>query len=121
MTANLLNRTIGGVTAALVLLGAGAPADGTAQAQFRRYDRSYVYRIASDRGFQAGLDRGAEDARNHRRYDPNNSQHYRDGDSGYHSQYGIIQAYRAAYREGFRRGYAQGYGRYRGFWGRGRR
>jgi len=106
---------------ALVLLGAGAPAGGTAQAQFRRYDRSYVYRIASDRGYQAGLDRGAEDARNHRRYDPNNSQHYRDGDSGYHSQYGSIQAYRAAYREGFRRGYAQGYGRNRGFWGRGRR
>jgi hypothetical protein len=44
------------------------------------------------------LRRGQEDARDRRRFDPNNSSHYRKGDRDY--------------REGFRRGYAQGYRQY---------
>jgi len=47
------------------------------------------------RGFRDGLDRGQEDARDRDSFNPNNSQHYRNGS--------------AAYREGFQRGYAQGY------------
>jgi hypothetical protein len=44
------------------------------------------------------LRRGQEDARDRRRFDPNNSSHYRKGNRDY--------------REGFRRGYAQGYRQY---------
>ncbi|MGA9769480.1 MAG: hypothetical protein WBV94_10595 [Blastocatellia bacterium] len=47
------------------------------------------------RGFSDGLDRGQEDARDGRSFTPNNSDHFRSGDS--------------AYRDGFRRGYEQGY------------
>lgn len=50
------------------------------------------------KGYRDGLDRGQEDLRDHRRPDPNNSDHFRSGN--------------AAYREGFRRGYAQGYRSY---------
>jgi hypothetical protein len=47
------------------------------------------------KGFRDGLDRGQEDARDRRSFNPNNSSHYRSGNG--------------AYREGFRRGYDQGY------------
>ena len=53
------------------------------------------------RGFSDGLDRGQEDARDRRSFNPNNSDHYRSGD--------------AAYRDGFRRGYEQGYRQYAGY------
>ncbi len=71
--------------------------------------------IAEQRGYATGLDRGRDDARDHRSYNPNNSSHYRDGDSGYHSEYGSKDAYRAAYRDGFRRGYAAGYREFSGY------
>ena len=60
-----------------------------------RYD-SYGYNNRDEqKGFRDGLDRGREDARDRRSFNPNNSSHFRNGNG--------------AYREGFRRGYAQGY------------
>jgi len=53
------------------------------------------------RGFNDGLTRGQEDARSGRIADPNNSSHYRNGNS--------------VYREGFRQGYVQGYRQYGGY------
>jgi hypothetical protein len=53
------------------------------------------------RGFSDGLNRGQEDARDRRSFNPNNSSHYRSGN--------------AAYRDGFRRGYAEGYRQYGGY------
>jgi hypothetical protein len=47
------------------------------------------------RGYQDGLNRGQEDARDRRSPNPNNSSHFRSGNS--------------AYRNGFVRGYEQGY------------
>ena len=52
------------------------------------------------RGYRDGLDRGREDAQTHRIADPNNSSHYRSGNS--------------AYREGFYRGYFVSYRQYGG-------
>ena len=61
----------------------------------RRDDR-YGYNSRDEqKGYRDGLDRGREDARDRRSFNPNNSSHFRNGNS--------------AYREGFRRGYAQGY------------
>jgi opacity protein-like surface antigen len=75
-----------------------------------RYDRGgYGERVAEQRGYATGLDRGRDDARNRRSFNPNNSSHYRDGDSGYRSEYGSREAYRQAYRAAFRRGYEVGY------------
>jgi hypothetical protein len=50
------------------------------------------------KGYRDGLDRGQEDARDRKSFNPNNSSHYRSGNG--------------AYREGFRRGYDQGYRQY---------
>jgi hypothetical protein len=55
------------------------------------------------KGFRDGLDRGQEDARDRRSFNPNNSEHFRNGNG--------------AYRDGFRRGYEQGYRQYAGYRG----
>ena len=120
-----LKRQLCGVTLALmVLLVLGAAPSSTASAQQRRpWDYGYPQRgrdrdrnrgnygqqVAEQRGYSTGLDRGRDDARNHRSFNPNNSSHYRDGDSGYRSEYGSREAYRQAYRAAFRRGYENGY------------
>jgi hypothetical protein len=52
------------------------------------------------RGYRDGLDRGQEDARDRRSPNPNNSSHFRSGNS--------------AYREGFVRGYQDGYRQFGG-------
>jgi hypothetical protein len=52
------------------------------------------------KGYRDGLDRGQEDARDRRSPNPNNSSHFRSGNS--------------AYREGFARGYQVGYRQYAG-------
>jgi hypothetical protein len=56
------------------------------------------------RGYRDGLDRGQEDARSGRSPNPNNSDHYRSGNS--------------LYRDGFRRGYGVGYRQFGGYRGR---
>src|SRR5258708_9187832 len=118
--------------ALLVVLGLGSAAGSTATAQDRNrpwdygypqrgrdrdrdrggYDRNYGSRIAEQRGYATGLDRGRDDDRNHRSFNPANSSHYRDGDSGYRSEYGSREAYRQGYRAAFRRGYEIGYREY---------
>ena len=55
------------------------------------------------RGYRDGLDRGQEDARSGRSPNPNNSSHYRSGNS--------------LYRDGFRRGYSVGYRQFGGYRG----
>ena len=65
-----------------------------------RYDAG-PYDVAQSNGYRDGYDRGREDARVGRSYDPNNSSHFRDSIS-------------SAYRDGFRRGYDEGYRRYTG-------
>jgi len=49
-----------------------------------------------EKGYHDGLNRGKQDARDGRSYDPNNSSHYRNGSPNY--------------RTGFEQGYEVGYG-----------
>ena len=124
MNLRLKGQVCGVVLALLVLLTLGASASSAAQAQSRNrpWDQGYPDRgdrdrgrggygrqVAEQRGYSTGLDRGRDDGRNHRSFNPNNSEHYRDGDSGYRSEYGSREAYRQAYRAAFRRGYEIGY------------
>lgn len=51
-------------------------------------------------GYNDGFDRGREDARDGRGYNPNNSSHFRN-------------SYSSSYRDGFARGYAEGYRQFR--------
>ena len=63
---------------------------------------NYGYRNEEQRGYRDGLVRGREDALSYRAMNPNNSEHYRDGDP----------AYRAGFERGFYEAYRQ-YGRRR--------
>jgi len=63
-----------------------------------RWEDNRVERSQEQDGYYDGLNRGREDARDHRRFDPSNSEHFRDGNG--------------EYREGFRRGYADGFRQY---------
>ncbi len=134
MSSKLKTEVCSVVLALFVVLGFGAAAISTAEAQVRNdrwdgygssqrgrdrdrdqdrnrggYDRNNSSRIAEQRGYATGLDRGRDDGRNRRSFNPANSSHYRDGDSGYRSEYGSREAYRQAYRAAFRRGYEVGY------------
>jgi len=66
------------------------------------YYGSGNYYGSENGGYRDGYDRGREDARDGRGYNPNNSSHFRDSLS-------------AAYRDGFRRGYDEGYRQYAGY------
>ena len=70
------------------------------EAQYRYNSRE------SDKGFRDGLDRGRQDAKTNRVANPNNSEHFRNGNP--------------EYRDGFRRGYFEAYRQYspRGGYGR---
>jgi len=115
-------RALTGMGLALMfILGTGAISNtktlaGTGQWRDRGWDRdrrgglsSTGRRAAEENGYRTGLDRGRDDGRDGRSSNPNNSEHYRDGDSGYHSEFGSREAYKQTYRAAFRRGYSEGY------------
>jgi hypothetical protein len=69
---------------------------------------------AFDRGYREGIERGADDARDGRRFEPERDRIYRDGDRGYNSRYGSRDSYRSEFRRGFTSGYREGYSNGRG-------
>ncbi|HSL21964.1 MAG TPA: hypothetical protein VK886_10545 [Vicinamibacterales bacterium] len=72
----------------------------------------YGYRSpAAEYGYNEGLEKGREDARDGDRYDPVRHKWYRDGDRHYNGRYGSREQWKAEYREAFRQGYDQGYRR----------
>jgi hypothetical protein len=60
-------------------------------------------------GYQDGLDKGREDARDRDSYDPVRHSRYRSADRGYDSRYGSKDQYKLVYRDGFEAGYNDGY------------
>jgi hypothetical protein len=64
---------------------------------------------ASERGYREGIQRGSEDAREGRRFEPERDRVYREADAGYNSRYGSRDWYRDEFRRGFTSGYRQGY------------
>jgi flagellar biosynthesis/type III secretory pathway protein FliH len=73
------------------------------------------YSPAFDNGAQDGYEKGVEDARKNRSFDPLRHKWYRDAERHYRGEYGARDFYRDAYRRGFQQGYERGYreGRYR--------
>jgi hypothetical protein len=65
--------------------------------------------IAFDNGYADGYEKGLDDGRDRRAYDPVRHQWYRQGDRGYDSRYGSRAQYQNVYRDGFRSGYEAGY------------
>ncbi len=70
---------------------------------------------AFQNGVNDGYEKGAEDARKNRSYDPLSHSWYRSGDRHYEGHYGSRELYKDVYRDGFTDGYDRGYrdGRYR--------
>lgn len=62
-------------------------------------------------------DKGRDDARDNRAFDPMRQDRYRSADRGYNKRYGSKEEYRAVYRDGFRAGYEEGYGDVNGYGG----
>jgi hypothetical protein len=65
--------------------------------------------VAFDNGYNDGLDKGREDARDRDSYDPNRHGRYRSADRGYEGRYGSKDEYREIYRDGFLAGYNDAY------------
>jgi flagellar biosynthesis/type III secretory pathway protein FliH len=71
--------------------------------------------IAVQNGVTDGYEKGVDDARHNRSFDPLRQSWYRSGDRHYDSRFGSREQYKDLYRQGFREGYDRGFreGRYR--------
>jgi hypothetical protein len=65
--------------------------------------------LAFDQGYSDGYEKGMEDARKHRSFDPSRHRWFRSADHGYESHYGARALYKNTYRDGFRGGYESGF------------
>ena len=70
--------------------------------------------LAVQNGVNDGYEKGLDDARKNRSFDPLRQEWYRSGDRHYDSRYGSREQYKDLYRQGFREGYERGFneGRY---------
>lgn len=128
---NLISRIGGALLGMTFLLGIGMVSMTTAQAQWgqdrrdRDYGRDrndrnrgggygYGFRIAQERGYQDGVQTGANDANRRQSYDPQRSHFFKNATYGYERSYGNKEAYKQAYRDAFVRGYDESFRRYGG-------
>lgn len=65
---------------------------------------------AVEHGLREGYEKGQEDARKRRSFDPRRHAWYRAGDRHYDRDYGPRDSYKDAYRRAFQDGYEHGYG-----------
>jgi flagellar biosynthesis/type III secretory pathway protein FliH len=74
-----------------------------------------AYSPAFDNGARDGYEKGQEDARKNRSFDPPRHSWYRSGDRHFERRYGSREIYKDVYRRGFQQGYERGFreGRYR--------
>jgi hypothetical protein len=71
--------------------------------------------LAVQNGVNDGYEKGVDDARHNRSFDPVRQSWYRSADRHYDSRFGSREQYKDLYRQGFRQGYERGFreGRYR--------
>ena len=74
------------------------------------------YSPAFDNGARDGYEKGQEDIRKNRNFDPLRHSWYRSGDRHYEREYGSRDEYKNVYRRGFQEGYERGYGEGRYRW-----
>lgn len=70
------------------------------------------YRIAQQYGYQDGLNKGAEEAREGDRYNPQSTRPYKSATNGYNQSYGNREQYKQVYRQAFLQGFDRGYNQY---------
>jgi hypothetical protein len=71
--------------------------------------RGRINHPAFDNGYADGYERGLDDGRDRREFDPTRHGWYRSADRNYDPSYGTRAAYANIYRDGFRSGYEAGY------------
>ena len=93
----------------------GDPRYGGRDPRYGGYGGGGYYSLAFDNGSRDGYEKGREDVRKNRSFDPLRHSWYRSGDRHYERQYGSRDEYKNIYRRGFQQGYERGYqeGRYR--------
>lgn len=69
--------------------------------------------VAFQNGVNDGYEKGRDDARRNRSFDPIRQDWYRSADRHYDSRYGSREQYKDVYRQGFRDGYDRGYNEWR--------
>lgn len=70
-----------------------------------------LYRIAQQNGYNDGLRKGAEDARE-RHNNPTGTSDYKRATNGYNSSYGNKEGYKQAYRQAFLQGFSEAQNQY---------
>lgn len=75
---------------------------------------NYGYQVARSRGYEDGLQTGANDANRRQSYDPQRSHYFRSATYGYDRSYGNKEQYKQVYRNAFVQGYNEGFRRYGG-------
>jgi hypothetical protein len=123
----IYNSLIKAAVAVSLAFGLIVIAGGVADAQYGGYG-SYgrnggygngIYQIAQQNGYNDGLRKGAEDAREGHN-NPTGTSDYRNATNGYNSRMGNKDAYREAYRQGFLQGFNEAQSRaYNGGYGNG--
>ena len=88
---------------------------GPAYGSWGGYRNDRYYSPAFDNGMRDGYEKGQEDARKNRSFDPRRHKWYREGDHDYEGRYGPRETYKDAYRRAFQQAYERAYreGRYR--------
>jgi len=76
-----------------------------------QYEREFERR-AYDNGYRDGVKAAEKDTRSRRPYSLERHGDWRDGDDGYHRDYGDRDFYRRVFRDGFRAGYSETFNRY---------
>ena len=74
-----------------------------------RYPNRGVNNAAFDNGYTDGYEKGLDDGRDGRGFDPTRHSWYRSADRHYDPSYGSRAAYANIYRDGFRSGYDAGF------------
>ena len=79
--------------------------DGRAVPRNPNSGYGYYNNIAFNNGYTDGVEKGREDVRERRMYDPSRHSRYRSADHLYEQQYGSKDQYKNEYRQGFIDGY----------------
>jgi hypothetical protein len=98
---------------AAALIAIAAPAHAQVwndRGQWGTY-RNDARSVAFNNGYQDGLRRGQDAARDRRAFDIEREKEYRKADDGYRREYGDRNFYRDEFRRGFAQGYQEGYSR----------
>ena len=91
--------------------------DGRATPRYPNYGGGYYYDAAFNNGYADGAEKGREDVRERRMYDPSRHSRYRSADHLYEGEYGSKDQYKSDYRQGFIDGYDSAFGTRSGTFG----